>query len=209
MTAQDKPLSEQESLHIIQQMIATAKQEQKDDGMGWIMWGWLLFLASVFTFLNLKWEWVSTFFFWNLFGGITLLVLLFTTLRVLFNKHRKKVKTYTKDLCQKLNIGFFIFLMIIIFSINLGVSPVKGFTLLLGLYGFWMLIHGTILDFKPSIIGAFITWGFAIAGLFVQTFEWTMLLHSGAVLCGFIIPGHIANAEFKKLKLENNGNKSV
>jgi hypothetical protein len=95
--------------------------------------------------------------------------------------------------------------MLIIFSINLGVSPVKGFALLLGLYGFWILIHGTILNFKPSIIGAFITWGLAFAGLFVPTFEWTMLLHSIAILCGFIIPGYIANAEFKKIKLDTKG----
>ena len=92
---------------------------------------------------------------------------------------------------------------LIIFSINLGVSPIKGFALLLGLYGFWILIYGTALNFKPSIIGAFITWGLAFACLYVQSFEWTMLLHALAVLCGYIIPGHIAYAEFKKIKLEN------
>ncbi len=31
-------LTEHESLRIIQQMINTAKQEQKDDGRGWIIW---------------------------------------------------------------------------------------------------------------------------------------------------------------------------
>jgi hypothetical protein len=203
MEQQDIPLSEQESLRIIQQMIMAAKQEQKDDGLGWIMWGWLLFLASLFTLFNLKGHWVSTYFFWNLFGGVALGLLLMATLRKLFIKRTQKVRTYTKDLCEKLNIGFFIFLMLIIFSMNLGVSPVKGFALLLGLYGFWMLIHGTILNFKPSLIGAFITWGLAFAGLYVQTFEWTMLLHSLAVLCGFIIPGHMAYAAFNKIKLEN------
>ena len=209
MEQQDKPLSEQESLLIIQQMIQAAKREQKDDGKGWILWGWLLFLASVFTFLNLKFGWVSTYFFWNLFGGVALILLLLTTIRILSRKPAKKVRTYTKDLCEKLNIGFVIFLMLIIFSMNLGVSPIKGFALLLGLYGFWILIHGTILNFKPSIIGAFITWGLAFAGLYVQTFEWTMLLHGLAVLCGYIIPGHIAYAEFNKIKMENEGLKGV
>lgn len=203
MTQQDKPLSEQESLHIIQQMIWTAKNEQKDDGKGWILWGWLLFLASLFTFLNLKLKWMSTFFFWNLFGGVALILLLYASIRLIFIKPPHKVRTYTKDLFNKLNIGFFVFLMLIIFSINLGVSPVKGFALLLGLYGFWMLIYGTALNFRPSVLGAFITWGFAFAGLYVQTFEWTMVLHALAVLCGYIIPGHIANAEFNRIKLEN------
>jgi hypothetical protein len=116
-----------------------------------------------------------------------------------FFRKIKRVKTYTKDLFEKLNIGFFVMLGFIILAINLNVDPRKGFALLLGLYGFWILIYGTALDFRPSIIGAFITWGFGLAALFVETFEWTMILHAAAVLCGYIIPGHIAHNEFKKL----------
>ena len=46
---EDKPINEQEGLDLIRQMIHTAKKEQKDDGRGWIIWGWMLFLASVLT----------------------------------------------------------------------------------------------------------------------------------------------------------------
>ncbi len=200
---EEKKLTEQESLQIIQQMIQTAKQEQKDDGKGWITWGWLLFLASLFTFINLKFKWVSTYFFWNLFGAVTLVFLLYDSFRFLFVKQKDKVRTYTRELFEKLNIGFFVFLMLIIFSMNLGVQPTKGFALLLGLYGFWILIYGTALNFKPSIIGAFVTWAIAFASLFVNTFEWTMLLHALAVLFGYIIPGHIAYVKFNKVKSRN------
>ena len=197
---EDEKMTQQESLQIIQQMIQTAKLEQKDDGKGWIIWGWLLFLASVVTYINLKFEWLSTFFFWNLFGLFTLLLLGYETFRYIFKKRKEPVRTYTKDLFEKLNIGFFISLMLIIFSMNLGVHPIKGFALLLGLYGFWILIYGAVLNFKPSIIGAYITWAFAFASLFVSSFEHTMLLHASAVLCGYIIPGHLAYKEFNKVK---------
>lgn len=196
---EDKTLSGNESLLLIQQMIETAKQEQKDDGKGWIIWGWLIFLASVFTFFNIRFNWTSTFFFWNLFGGATLLIFAFQAFRYFFVKKRTRVKTYTQDLFNKLNTGFFISLMLIIVSINIGVPPTKGFALLLGLYGFWILIYGAVLNFKPSIIGAYVTWAFAFASLFVQSFDWTMLLHAAAVLCGYIIPGHMANAAFNKV----------
>lgn len=199
---EDKRIIEQESLQIIQQMIQTAKSEQKDNGMGWIIWGWLLFGASIFTFINQQYAWVSTFFFWNLFGAITLLLLLYETIRFFLRNKTDRVRTYTKDLFEKLNIGFFISLMLIIFSINLGVNPIKGFALLLGLYGFWILIYGAVLNFKPSIIGAYITWAFAFASLFVHRFEYTMLLHAAAVLCGYIIPGHLAYREFNKINRE-------
>jgi hypothetical protein len=89
----------------------------------------------------------------------------------------------------------------IIISMNVGVPPVKGFSLLLGLYGFWILVYGAALDFKPSIMGAYLTWGFGFAGLFLENdqFDITMLLHAAAVLLGYIIPGHIANREFKRI----------
>lgn len=196
-------MTSHESLQLIQQMIHTAKQEQKDDGKGWIVWGWLIFLASVFTFLNIIFSWSdSTFFFWNLFGLATVALLAYQTIQNFFIKKRVRVKTYTQDLFNKLNVGFFISLMLIVVSINLGVPPTKGFALLLGLYGFWILIYGAVLNFKPSVIGAYITWGFAFASLFVADFKWTMLLHAAAVLCGYIIPGHIAYKEFSKLNKE-------
>lgn len=196
---EEKKLSEHESLLIIHQMIQTAKQEQKDDGLGWIIWGWLLFLASAVSFVNLKTQWFSAFFFWSFIGMASIVFLLFSIVRHLFFKKKERVKTYTGDLFEKLNIGFFICLIFIILSMNLGVAPVKGFALLINLYGFWILIYGTALNFRPSVIAAFVTWAIGFAALYVNDFQWTMLLHGLAVLCGYIIPGHIANNEFKKI----------
>lgn len=207
---QEKKLDRQDSLLIIQQMIATAKQEQKDDGVGWIIWGWLLFLASALTLLNIKFAWgINLYFFWNAFGIVSVLLLLYEVIQNFFGKKKERVRTYTQALFDKLNIGFIISLSLIIFSMNIGipgsnVPPVKGFALLLGLYGFWILIYGTALNFKPSIIGSFITWAFAFASLHVKSFEWTMLFHGIAVLCGYIIPGHIAYREFNKIKKKRN-----
>ena len=195
---EEKNITGHESLEIINQMIQAAKNEQKDNGMDWILWGWFLFLACVFTLVNLYLDWVQTFFFWNVFGALTLLLLLYELYLYFSGKRRKRVKTYTNDLFQKLNTGFFISLMLIIFSINVGVPPTKGFALLLGLYGFWILIYGAVMNFRPSIIGAYITWGFAFGSLYVGDFRITMLLHALAVLCGYIIPGHIAYKEFTK-----------
>ena len=204
---EDKQLSGHDSLLLIQQMIQTAKHEQKDDGKGWIIWGWLIFLASVFTYFNIQYNWTNAFFFWDLFGIVSLVVLLYQVLQYRFIKKRIRVKTYTQDLFNKLNTGFFIALMLIILSMNFGgndfrVPPTKGFALLLGLYGFWILIYGAVLNFKPSIIGAYLVWAFAFASLFVGDFRWTMLLHAAAVLCGYIIPGHMANAAFNKVNKE-------
>jgi hypothetical protein len=203
---EEKQLTEQESLSIIRQMISSAKKEQKEDGKGWIIWGWMLFFASVFTVLNMHLGWVQTFFFWNAFGIITVVYFIYETVKFFFFKKTEKVRTYTGDLLAKLNIGFFISLMFIIVSINVGASVMDniamvniGFALLISLYAFWILVYGTALNFKPSIIGAYVSWAIGFVALFLNDFEKVMALHALAVLCGYIIPGHIANREFNKL----------
>ena len=206
---EEKQISEHEGLLLIQQMIQTAKKEQKDDGKGWIIWGWMLFLASILTVMNINFKWFQTFFFWNFFGVITLVALAYQTVSYLFIRKTEKVRTYTKDLFQRLNTGFFISLMFIIVAINVNISPTIGFSLLISLYAFWILIYGSALNFRPSIIAAYLTWGIGFVSLFMKGFEQVMLLHAAAVLVGYIIPGHIANNEFRKLHQRNKVEESV
>lgn len=212
---EEKQLTERESLQLIQQMISMAKKEQKDDGMGWILWGWLLFLASLLTVLNLQFRWFNTFFFWNLFGFVTLLAFLYELVVRYFVKKAARVRTYTRDLFSRLNGGFFICIIFTIVAINIGTRVLSrrygvpdmtfvnlGFALLINLYAFWILIYGTALDFRPSVIGAYVAWAFGIAALFSQDFAQVMILQALAVLAGYIIPGHLANREFRRLKRE-------
>ena len=196
---EEKNLTEQESMLIIQQMINTAKHEQKDDGIGWIIWGWLLFMVSILTYVNLQTHWFSTYYFWNAFGIVSLLLLLLTIVRFFYFRGRVRARTYTGEIFNKLNVGFFISLAFIIIGINRGIDPVRGFPMLIGLYGFWILIYGTALDFKPSVIAAYVTWAFGVGAFFVNTFASVMLLHGAAALFGYIIPGHMAYSQFRKL----------
>jgi len=212
MASTENPMSGQESLQIIQQMIQAAKREQKDDGKGWILWGWLLFAASIGTIFSLQYRWLPTFFFWNAFGLASILLGIFAASKVIFfNRKHPEVRTYTLEIFRKLNIGFFISLFFIILAANLGIHPIRSFPLLMSLYGFWILIYGALLNFRPSMIGAYIMWALAFAALFLprvidtpvndqsKIFMWVMVLHALGVLCGYIIPGHIANNEFRKL----------
>ena len=206
---EEKNISERESLLIIQQMIQTAKTEQKDDGKGWIVWGWMLFAASLLTVANIRFHWFETWFFWNAFGIATIVIYVYGKLQKLLFKKTVMVRTYTQDLFAKLNAGFFISLMFIIVAMNINISPMVGFPLLINLYAFWILIYGSALNFKPSIIGAYFTWAIGLGALFVKTFEMVMIMQALAVMCGYIIPGYIANKEFKKIRGRENKVRSV
>jgi hypothetical protein len=205
---EEKEMNEQESLFIIQQMIDTAKKEQKDDGGGWILWGWLLFAASALTLLNIQFHWSrKIFFFWNAFGLLSIAYFIYKAIAFFFIRKTVRLKTYTGDLFAKLNVGFFISLLFIIVSINVGgrvldnMTPVNiGFALLINLYAFWIYIYGSALNFKPSVVGAYVAWALGFVAVCINNFEKVMALHAAAVLFGYIVPGHIANREFNKLR---------
>lgn len=199
----EKKMTEQEGLAIIRQMIDTAKKEQKDDGLGWIIWGWLLFAASLLSLFNNMYNWFPQYFFWNIFGAFSVAILAISFGRTFFAK-KPPVKTYTSDLFKKLNLGFAVTLMLHILAINKGVGPITGFALLSALYGFWILIYGAALNFRPSLIGAWVTWACAAAGLYAGSFEMAMLYHGAGVLAGYIIPGHLAQREFRRTQKKAN-----
>ena len=64
---EEKKLSGEESLLLIQQMIRVARDEHQEKGDGWLIWGWLLFSATVasivLSFLKLGsyigWVWLG------------------------------------------------------------------------------------------------------------------------------------------------------
>ena len=204
---QEQPFDERQSFMIIQQMINTAKEEQKDDGKSWIIWGWMLFIASIATIINMEFGTWKTFIFWDAFGIFTILFTIYQFWASARGNKRVRVKTFTQEIFRKLNAGFFISLVFIIIAMNIGINPKIGFPLLMDLYGFWILIYGTVLNFKPSMIGAFAMWFLAFVALFfAKSFQVTMALHAAGVLVGYIIPGHIANTEFKKVAARNLSN---
>ena len=77
-----------------------------------------------------------------------------------------------------------------------------AFALLINLYALWILMYGTALNFRPSVIGAYCTWAVGFGALFANDFDKVMWLLAVAALVGYIIPGTIANKEFKRIRKE-------
>ena len=191
----DQPISNEKSLEIIHQMINQAKTNINDSGLSWLLWGSMLFLASLSTFIFINIGSDNLFLGWNIFGAITIILLVYDVIRP---KH-KKVKTYVDDLMLMVDIGFFVCIFIIILSINISVSPNEGFGFMLMVFGFLMLVKGGAVKSKALMIGAVVNWAGAIAIFINKEFKYDMLIMAGAVLIGYIIPGLILRSEYKKL----------
>ena len=190
----DQQLSNEKSLEIIHQMINQAKANISDSGLSWLLWGSLLFLASLSTYFFMSVGSDNIFLGWNIFGAVTIVLLAYDVVK----PKQKKVKTYVDDLMRMVDIGFFVCLFVIILSINISVSPNEGFGFMLMVFGFLMLIKGGFVKSKGLVIGAMVNWAGAIAIFINKEFKYDMLIMAAAVLIGYIIPGLILWTQYKR-----------
>ena len=194
----DHQLSNEKSLEIIHQMISQAKTNITDSGLSWLLWGTMIFLASLSTYFFLYIGSDNIFLGWNIFGIVTIILLLYD----IFRPKKKLVRTYVGDLMKLVDIGFIICLFTIIFAINIAVNPNSGFGFFLMIFAFLMLIKGGAVKSRSLMVGAAVNWAGAIAIFINKEFKYDMLIMAGAVLIGYIIPGLLLWLQYRKL---NNG----
>ncbi len=192
---EEKKLSGEESLLLIRQMIQVAKDEHREKGDGWLIWGWLLFVASISSAI-LSYAKLGRYVGW-VWLGILAIGLIVYVLGHLRQQRKEKVHTYVQELLNKIERGFFISLFAIVASIYISNSNFS-FGYFYILYAFWMFIHGSAIRFKPLIIGAWVNWAAAIAIFLVNNFQYDMMISALAVLVGYLIPGYMLRAEFRK-----------
>lgn len=198
----EEQLSNEKSLDLIRQMIDAAKQKVTDNGVGWLLWGTMIFLASLSTYFLMLVNSPHLFLGWNIFGFVTIPLLCYQLLR----PKKKVVRTYVGDLLRLFDLGFIICMFTIILSINISVRPNEGFGYFLMIYAFLMLIQGGVLQFTPLKIGAAVNWAGAIAIFICKDFKYDMLITAAAVLMGYIIPGIILLSRSKAAKARSQPN---
>lgn len=190
----NRHMTNEESLKIIQQMITQAKVDITDNGIGWLLWGSLIFLTCISTYVFIDIGSANIFLGWNIFGILTIVLLAIDLVR-----HKKKpVRTYVGDLLKLVDIGFIICLFTVIFSINVAVSPNSGFGFFLMIFAFLMLVKGGALKSRALMIGAAVNWAGALAIFVNKEFRYDMLIMAGAVLAGYIIPGLLLRNQYRK-----------
>lgn len=184
----------EESMRIIHEMIGNARSRIVNDGLNWMFWGTMIFLASLTTFFLIQFNVQPIFIGWNIFGIIAILFFIYRWVR----PKKKVVKNYVDEVLRWAEIGFTISLFVIILSINISVSPNNGFGYFLMIYAFLMIIQGGAMQFRPLIFGAIVNWAGAVAIFYCNVFKYDMLITAVAVLIGYIIPGILLYRKHKK-----------
>ena len=189
-------LTPEESFDLINKAISNFKMNYKESGKTFLLWGWILTLASFSNFIILKilytkevynLMWPFSFYNWVVFSLIGFIILFFMERKI--NKD-KKVYSYLDIYIKKLWIvtasSFFI---AIVLCIKLEIAP-PPIMLLIG--GIATTTTGLLIKFRPLIIGGMSFFIFSIATTFVSN-EYKALIVGVAIICGYLIPGYFLN----------------
>ena len=186
-------LTPEESFDIITKAISNFKMNYKEHAKIFLLWGWMLTLASFSNFIILKilhskesYNLMGPFSFgnWALFALIGFIIQFFMLRKIDKNK---KVYSYLDNCFIKLwQVTAASFFIAIFLCIKLGIAPPPIMLLIAGLA---TTTSGLLIKFRPLIIGGMAFFIFSIATTFVSN-EYIALINSVAIFCGYVIPGY-------------------
>lgn len=183
----DVKFSPEQSLQLIQSMISKTKQDMSDNGIYFLVWGWLTFFACTAQFiLKHVYEYEKHYLVWS----VIVIGVIFSVYQGSKEDRKSRAKTYIgesmKYLWTGMGISFFV-LSMILSKIGWAFSVFPFFILL---YGLGTFVSGCILRFRPLIIGGIIAWGLAIGSVYVS-YDYQMLFGAAAILFSYIIPAYM------------------
>jgi hypothetical protein len=192
---------EEQSLRTIREMIQVSRNKLKNDGILFIVWGWI-FLIN-YLFLNyLPGKILLSHKMMDLVHSLRVILpvsgLIFTLYYIL--KQRKKVQTYIGISLRYVWISLFAS-MVLVNLIQMNVLHRVNFELqhpiFMVLIAFAVTVTGGILRYRLIIAGGIIFGLLALAASYFEL-QTQLLLEAIAWIIAFIIPGHLLYAKRNK-----------
>ena len=185
MNTYENELNPLQSLQLITEVITKTKENFRGYSFLYLLWGWLIAIASFAFFILHQYTSFDLFFLpFPVLAGCGILI---TVLHYRSKRHDTEtwLSGYLKNLWLVLGISF----ILVVFINIVQQRPPFTYTLLIG--GVGTLISGMSLRFRPLIFGGIIFFLFALlSGLFI-TGRYQPLLQGVAVVTGYLIPGYL------------------
>ncbi len=193
-------IDENQSLTVIKEMIAVSRIKLRQDGILFIVWGWVLFYVSFSGFITR-----SIVLTYQMNRIISRLGIILGAAAALFTiyyliKQRKKVQTYIGVSLRYVWISFFLSTVLVnliqmnvLHSINFELQH----PLFMVLMAFAVTVTGGILRHRLIIIGGAVFGALALTASYLGLKE-QLLLEAVAWVIAFIVPGHILFAKRNK-----------
>lgn len=190
---------ESQSLQVIREMIRVSQKKLKNDGILFILWGWLMTLHYVGLYSIGKF--VLTFQLHKIFSyviGLLPLVGIIFSIYYIYKQH-KKVQTYIGISLRYVWISVFVclsFTNMIIYNLNHAINFELQHPIFMVFIAFATVITGGILRYRLIIFGGIFFGILAYACSYFKLQE-QMLFEAAAWLIAFIVPGHIMYSQRK------------
>ena len=186
---EEKNITEQESLVIIQQMMNKTKEQLFDNSNLFLLWGFAAFICTVTQYILIKINIQNSEAVWIAMPIIAVIHIYI----VIKQRSKIKVQTYNGNAISALwtAIGFAFISIVFFASQKINILP----TIIL-LYAIGTFVTGKIIDFKPLVIGGSISFLLSIAIAFIKD-ENQLLIMATAILISYIIPGFLLKKEYK------------
>jgi hypothetical protein len=189
---EEKQLSGEESLRLINRMIHEAKGYFHESGIGALVYGFTTVLCCVLTYLR---ETGNVYFPFHPFYIME--PVLFLQGIIQFKEEKKKqAKTFTDEAIDFVWTGFFISALAALCAGFAGIQYIQVSAIII-LAGLASYITGMLAKFRYLIITSFVCWGVGIYSFFQQNPTIYLLLAATATLI-WVVPGFILKAHFKK-----------
>ncbi|MBK9793724.1 MAG: hypothetical protein IPP60_11710 [Sphingobacteriales bacterium] len=192
---EEKNITEQESLAIIQQMIAKSKQQLIDRSKFFFLWGFAVLICAVAQYVMLKMNVLKSDEVWLAMPIIAIIHIYIAA------KEQKRVKIISHNtiaigsLWMGLGVAFFALAFLSHRSyVNTG-TALDVLPLLILFYGIGTFVTGRILQFKPLIFGGLACFLLCILVTYIDGPEQLLIL-ALSVVVSYIIPGIILKKEF-------------
>jgi len=185
----EQTLDEKKSLQVIYETIENAKAKFRDDGFYFLLWGWLVLVASLAHYI--LFNFIA---FEHYYIGWPIVMIAGAIVSGVHGYRQSKeavVWSHFDRAVGFLWIGFTVALLLILAMSFIGVIPFSLTNpLIIVLFSMGTFVSGAILKFKPLIYGAILGWIISVFS-FLNPSSVQMLLGALAVLVAYLIPGYM------------------
>ena len=193
----EENISPQESIQLIHSMINKTKKNMSDNSIHFLVWGWITFIACVSQFiLKHIYNYEKHYMVWWLIV-VGVVFSFYYSIKV---ERKTRVKTYIGDSMKYLWIGmgisYFVLSMILT---KIGWASVV-FPFFIMLYGLGTFVSGSIIQFRPLVVGGVVAWALAVGAVYVE-YDYQMLFGAAAILVSYIVPAYMLRYKNRNSKI--------
>lgn len=177
-------LTARQSLDIIAAMIQEAKGNVQRNNFFFLFWGWVVVLANLGMYALTMLDYQHPYGVWI----ITVPAWIYTLYKIFTTNKKERSISHFDRISARLWISYSITLFLLVFfgfKINFQLNPV-----ILAISAIPTIVSGTVLNFKPLMIGGLAFWVSAVI-CFLVPMESQPLIGAVAIACGYLIPGYM------------------